>query len=65
MEDVEDEIQVMKMDINILRIWMSSTEGDVDVVKQGLWDVEMSVDNFHLCLRKVEDHVDGFVDSLW
>jgi hypothetical protein len=64
MEDVEEEMQVAKTDINVLRIWMLSTEGDVDVVKQGFWDVEMSVDNSHLSLEKVEDRVDGFVNSL-
>ena len=65
MEDVEDEIQVVKMDIDVLRIWMSSMEGETNSLQKGLQDVEMSVNNSHLCLEKVEDRVDSFINSLW
>ena len=64
MEDVEDKMQVARTDIDVLRIRMSSTEGDVGILKMGLWDVEMLVGNSHLRLEKVEDCVDGFVESL-
>ena len=53
MEDVEDKMQVAKMDIDVLQIWMSLVEGETDVLKTGLQDMEMSVDNSHLHLEKV------------
>jgi hypothetical protein len=56
-KDTEDNMQVIKTNINVLRIGMSSFNKDVK-------DVEMSVDNTHLHLEKIEDHVDGFVSLL-
>jgi chromosome segregation ATPase len=50
MEDVEE-------DICVLKIQMSSMEKDVK-------DVEMSIDNVHMRLEKVEDHVDGLLDQI-
>ena len=64
MEDVEDELLVLKMDVDVFGIWMMWMEKDVDILKDSLRDVEMSVDNSHLCLEKVEDCVDGFIESL-
>ena len=55
MEDVEDEMQVAKTDIDILQTRMSSSEGEVSKLQSDMWDIEMSVDNSHLCLEKVED----------
>ena len=57
MEDMEEDIQIMKNNVNVMKIQMSSVEKDVK-------DVEMSIDNAHMCLEKVEDHVDGFVDQI-
>jgi hypothetical protein len=34
-----------------------------NVIEASIKDVEMSVDNTHLCLEKVEDCVDGFVET--
>ena len=65
MDDVEDEMQVAKMDIDVLQIWMSLVEGKTDILKMGLWDMEMLVDNSHLHLEKVEDCMDGIIKSLW
>jgi hypothetical protein len=56
-EDSEDDMQIVKTNIDILRIEMSSFNKDVK-------DVKMSVDNCHLHLEKVEDHVDSFVSLL-
>jgi hypothetical protein len=58
LEDLEDEMQVCKMDVDVFRIQLSSMEKDVK-------DVEMSVDNSHLRLEKLEDWVDGFIESIW
>jgi predicted nucleic acid-binding Zn-ribbon protein len=58
LEDVEDEIQVCKMDMDIFRIQMLSMEKDIK-------DIEMSINNTHLQLEKIKDHVDEFVSSLW
>ena len=44
---------------------MLSVEGEANVLEKGLQDVEMLVDNSHFCLEKVEDRVDGFVESIW
>ena len=44
---------------------MLSVEDEANVFKKGLQDVEMLVDNSHLHLEKVEDCVDGFIESLW
>jgi predicted nuclease with TOPRIM domain len=56
-EDTEDDMQVVKTDVDVLRIEMSFFNKDVK-------DVEMSVDNVHFCLEKVEDRVDSFVSLL-
>jgi hypothetical protein len=53
-EDTEDDMQIVKTDVDVLRIEISSFNKDVK-------DIEMLVDNCHLCLEKVEDCVDGFV----
>jgi chromosome segregation ATPase len=57
LEDVEDEMLVCKTNVNVFRIQMSSMEKDIK-------DVEMSVDNSQLWLEKVEDQVEGLVDSM-
>jgi hypothetical protein len=62
-EDLKDDMQVVKMDTDILRIEMSSYCRDVNVIEASVKDVEMSIDNAHLCLEKVEDHVDGFMET--
>jgi uncharacterized protein YoxC len=62
-EDLEDDMQVVKTDTDILRIKMSSYCRDINVIEASVKDVEMAADNAHLCLEKVEDCVDGFVES--
>jgi predicted nucleic acid-binding Zn-ribbon protein len=57
MEDVKEDILVVKNDVDIMKIQMSSVEKDIK-------DVEMSIDNAHLQLEKVEDQVDGFVNQI-
>jgi hypothetical protein len=56
-EDTEDDMQIVKTDVDVLRIEMSSFNKDIK-------DIEMLVDNAHLRLEKVEDHVDGFMSLL-
>jgi hypothetical protein len=56
-EDTEDNMQIVKTNVDILRIEMSSFNKDIK-------DIEMLVDNAHLRLEKVEDHVDGFMSLL-
>jgi hypothetical protein len=56
-EDAKDDLQVVKTNIDALRIEMSSFNRDVK-------DVKMLVDNTHLHLEKVEDCVDGFMSLL-
>jgi hypothetical protein len=48
MEDVEEDVQVLKNNIDVMRIQMSSVEKDVK-------DIEMSIDNAHLWLEKDKD----------
>ena len=64
MEDMENDMQVVKMDVNVLQIRMSSTEGEVPRLQSNIRDLGMSMDNSHLRLEKVEDRVDGLVESL-
>jgi hypothetical protein len=51
-------MQVCKTDINVTKIQLLSVEKDIK-------GVEMSINNTHLCLEKVEDRVNGFVESIW
>jgi predicted nucleic acid-binding Zn-ribbon protein len=57
LEDAEDKMLVCKTDVDVFRIQISSMEKDIK-------DVEMSVDNTHLRLEKVEDQVNEFVTQL-
>jgi hypothetical protein len=57
LEDAEDEMLVCKTDVDVFRIQMSSMEKDIN-------DVKMVVDNSQLWLEKVEDQVEGLVDSM-
>jgi seryl-tRNA synthetase len=50
MEDAEEDLNVLKNDVDVMKIQMSSVEKDIK-------DVEMSIDNTHLRLEKVEDWV--------
>jgi hypothetical protein len=43
---------------------MSSYRKDINDVETSIKDVEMSINNAHLHLEKVEDHVDGFVETV-
>jgi chromosome segregation ATPase len=70
-EDLEGDMQVIKTDLDMMKIEMSSYRQDVERLEKtsNAWeasvkDVEMSVDNAHLCLEKVEDRVDGMVSSI-
>ena len=63
MEEVEDEILVLKMDVDVMGIRMSSTEKDVAKAQEDVRMLESSVDNSHLRLEEVEDWVDGCVSS--
>jgi hypothetical protein len=60
-EDMRDDMQVAKTDVDVLRIEMSSYRWDINSVEVSVKDIEMLVDNAHLCLEKVEDRVNGFV----
>jgi hypothetical protein len=53
----------VKTDVDVLRIEMSSYCQDVNTVEVSVKDIEMAVDNAHLCLEKVEDCVNGFVET--
>jgi chromosome segregation ATPase len=57
LEDVEDNMQVCKNDIDVMKIQLLALEKDVK-------DMEISIDNSHLHLEKLEDQVDGFVESI-
>jgi archaellum component FlaC len=57
LEDMEDDMQICKNDMDVFKIQISSVEKDVK-------DVEISIDNAHLRLEKVEDQVNRFVDQL-
>jgi chromosome segregation ATPase len=70
-EDLEDDMQVAKIGIDVMKIEMSSYRQDVANLekttaawKASVKDVEMSVNNTHLHLEKVEDRVDGMVSSI-
>ena len=64
MEDVEEDMVVVKTDLNVVWIWMSSLEKDISLLQDDVKILESSMDNSHLCLEKVEDRVDGFVNAL-
>jgi uncharacterized protein YoxC len=57
MEDVEDEVQVLKCD-------MEHLENRMGEMKRDMMDVEASINNAHTRIEKVEDHVDGFLQAL-
>jgi chromosome segregation ATPase len=63
-EDLEDDMQIVKTDVNVMKIEMSSYQRDVDRVEASMKDVESSIDNAHFRLEKVEDCVDGMVSSI-
>ena len=48
MEDIEEDVQVLKNDMDVVKIKMSSVHKDIK-------DIEASVDNAHFWLEKVED----------
>jgi chromosome segregation ATPase len=57
MEDVKEDIYVLKNDVDVLRIRLSSTKKDVK-------DVKASINNTQFCLEMVEDCVDGLAQSI-
>ena len=63
MEDVEDDLGILKIDVDMMGIRMSSTEKDMAETQEDIQMLELSVDNSHFCLEKVEDPVDRCVSS--
>jgi chromosome segregation ATPase len=57
LEDVEDDMQVCKTDIDVTRIQLSSAERDIRLL-------EGSMENAHQGIENLGDRVDGFVSSL-
>jgi hypothetical protein len=57
MEDVEDEVQVLKCD-------MEHSENGMGEMKRDMMDVKASINNAHTRIEKVGDHVDGFLQAL-
>jgi multidrug resistance efflux pump len=71
-EDLEDDMQVFKTDLDVMRIEMSSYRQDVSTLERvteaweaSMKDIEMSCDNAHLRVEKVEERVDSMVGSIW
>jgi chromosome segregation ATPase len=62
-EDLEDDMQVVKTNIDILRIEMSSYRRDTNEVETSVKDIKMLIDNAHLYLEEVEDRVNGFMEA--
>jgi hypothetical protein len=57
LEDVKDDMQVVKNDIGIAKIQLSSVEREICLL-------DLSMDNTHKQLEDLGDWVDGFVRSL-
>jgi hypothetical protein len=57
LEDVEDDMQVVKNDIDVVKIQLSSAEREICLLN-------LSMDNAHKQLEDLGDRVDGFVGSL-
>jgi chromosome segregation ATPase len=57
LEDVEDEVQVSKNDIDVMKIRLAAVEGETHLLDE-------SMDNAHRGLEDLGDRVDGFVSSL-
>jgi hypothetical protein len=57
LEDVEDNMQVVKSDIDVTKIQLSSVEREIRLL-------DSSMDNTHKQLEDLGDWVDGFVGSL-
>jgi hypothetical protein len=57
LEDVEDDMQICKNDIDVARLRLLSVEGDIHVL-------EGSMENAHQGIEDLGDRVDGFVSSL-
>jgi hypothetical protein len=57
LEDVEDDMQICKNDIDVTRIQLSSAERDICLL-------EGSMENAHQGIEDLGDRVDGFVSSL-
>jgi chromosome segregation ATPase len=57
LEDVEDDMQVCKNDINVTRLRLSSMEGEISLLDE-------SMGNAHQGIEDLGDQVDGFVSSL-
>jgi hypothetical protein len=57
MEDAEEDVQILKGDVDDFRIKM-------DLQKWDIGDVESSVENAHHQLGRVEDHMDGLAWSI-
>jgi hypothetical protein len=51
MEDVQEDVQVLKNDVDVVKIEMLSVHKDIR-------DVEMSVNNTQLRMERIEDHLD-------
>lgn len=56
MEDVEDDIGIVKTDMDVMGIRMSSTEKDMAKAQEDVRMLESLVYNSHFRLEKVEDH---------
>ena len=63
METMEDNLVVMKNDIDMSIIQIASLENDINTVWEDIRVLELLVDNSHLRLEKVEDRVDRCVSS--
>jgi SMC interacting uncharacterized protein involved in chromosome segregation len=57
LEDVEDNMQVVKNDINVAKIQLALAEREIHLL-------DLSMDNAHKQLEDLGDRVDGFVGSL-
>jgi archaellum component FlaC len=57
LEDVEDDMQVCKNDVDVTRIQLSSAERDIRLL-------EGSMENAHKGIEDLGDQVNGFVFSL-
>jgi chromosome segregation ATPase len=57
LEDEEDDMQVVKNDIDVTKIQLSSAEREIHLL-------DSLMDNAHKQLEDLGDHVDGFIRSL-
>ena len=63
MDTIEDDLVVMKNNINVSIIRIALEEEDIDKAQRDIKMLELSVDNSRFHLEKVEDRVDGCVSS--